>query len=539
MTSKMSHAKTILGFCFAIALFACSPTRQPIENAAPHVDLPSGWTSIKRTVRAAAPEGKISKEITYYRNSIGMEFVLIPAGEFTMGSPVGEKGRCDDEGPQHQVRITRPFYMGAFEITLSQLGEVMGEDCDWDKEDLPVEGRISWDTMIKFCELLSQREGLEYKLPTEAEWEYACRAGTATPFYVGNTISPDEANYDHRYRYGEYGKEERNNVRDRGFEVKRGGNHPPNAFGLYDMHGNAWEWCADWFGEHYYLESPTEDPTGPVSPPNEGHERRVVRGGSWDEHPNWCRSAARRCGRAGPSGYIWEELEGGRVAISVDDNQLPKHAWKYSDLAANYSGMWTKRYRGQKGYEGNYKNGRKHGTCTEWYRNRQKKWEANYKEGKLHGTYTEWYWNGEEAKEANYNDGQKHGTWRTWYGQGQKFAEGNFTNGKEDGPWKIWYSNGQKVVEFDFENGKHRGTLTYWYRNGQKHREYNDGYGRADGTHTKTWWRESGQKLFEENYKDGKRHGMWTEWDEKGKVSKIKYYENGKLMQPQKKAGKN
>ena len=233
-----------------------------------------------------------------FTNSIGMKLVYIPPGEFVMGSrdtveEVVRKGTsakpewCADEHPQHQVEITEGFYMGTTELSQAQYRAIMGRNRSHFKgEDNPVE-MVSWNDAVEFCKKLSEKEGKTYRLPTEAEWEYACRAGTTTPFYTGETISTAQANYDGNYVYGNGSK---GVFRNRTIDV---GSFQPNAFGLYDMHGNVWEWCQEWYAANYYSTSPTTDPQGPSA-----GVFRVLRGGSYRYHPWKCRSAQRlRYGR--------------------------------------------------------------------------------------------------------------------------------------------------------------------------------------------------------------------------------------------------
>jgi formylglycine-generating enzyme required for sulfatase activity len=235
--------------------------------------------------------GPESKEIAAgpkaITNSIGMKLMRIPAGTFTMGSSREEEDHEEDEGPTHEVEITKPFYMGAFEVTQRQYRAVMGTNPshfsrtgrgrdavkDLDTDDLPVES-VSWADASTFCKKLSalsaeRKAGRTYRLPTEAEWEYACRAGTQTPFHVGRTLTSGEA-----VIYGT--------------RPKKVGSYKPNVWGLYDMHGNVWEWCADWYDEDYYPSSPRKDPQGP-----EDGELLVIRGGSYNNSGAWCRSAGR------------------------------------------------------------------------------------------------------------------------------------------------------------------------------------------------------------------------------------------------------
>jgi eukaryotic-like serine/threonine-protein kinase len=165
-----------------------------------------------------------------------LEMVAIPGGKFLMGSPSSEPKRSDDEGPQYEVSV-QPFYMGKYAVTQAQWAAVMGNNPSKVKvPNHPVE-QVSWNDAIQFCQKLSIQTGHNYRLPSEAEWEYACRAGTTTPFYFGETISSAIANYDGTRVYG-------NEAKGEYWEETMGvGSFPPNAYGLYDLHGNVWEWC--------------------------------------------------------------------------------------------------------------------------------------------------------------------------------------------------------------------------------------------------------------------------------------------------------
>jgi formylglycine-generating enzyme required for sulfatase activity len=233
-------------------------------------------------------------------NSLGMKLSLIPPGQFLMGSPPKEEWHRDNE-TLHRVTLTKAFYMATTEVTQAQWKTLMGTNpsfCTGDK--LPVE-TVTWQQAVEFCRKLSDKEGTKYRLPTEAEWEFACRAGTTTPFHTGETISTEQANYDGNYTYagGEKGvfREETTDV----------GSFAPNAWGLHDMHGNVWEWCADWYGE--YANGDATDPTGPAQ-----GEERVLRGGTWINFPAVCRSANR--GKAVP--LSWNFHFGFRVVRVVD-----------------------------------------------------------------------------------------------------------------------------------------------------------------------------------------------------------------------------
>ncbi|MGZ3387065.1 MAG: SUMF1/EgtB/PvdO family nonheme iron enzyme [Isosphaeraceae bacterium] len=257
-------------------------------------------------------------------NSLGMKFTLIKAGGFLMGSPDTDKDAEDAEKPQHRVRITRPFYLGVHEVTRGQFrrfvddtgyqteaekdgkgGWGWNEDAKkfeqnprytwlnpgFEQTDLHPVVNVSWNDAVAFAGWLGKKEGKTYRLPTEAEWEYACRAGTTTRFFCG-----DDAE----------GLAEVGNVADGTAKAKHPdwtwaiaaqdgfvytspvGHYPPNAWGLYDMHGNVWEWCWDWYGKDFYKASRVDDPAGPLEAAG-----RVVRGGGWVNDPRLCRSAYR------------------------------------------------------------------------------------------------------------------------------------------------------------------------------------------------------------------------------------------------------
>ncbi len=177
-------------------------------------------------------------------NGVTLEMVQIPGGNFTMGSPEGEAERDKDESPQHQVTVPR-FFMGKYAVTQAQYQAIMGTNpANFKGEKRPVE-TVSWDDAVEFCQKLSQKTGKTYRLPSEAEWEYACRAGTTTPFYFGETITTDLVNYNGGFPYGSAPKGE---YRKQTTDV---GEFPPNSFGLYDMHGNIYEWCEDVYNDNY------------------------------------------------------------------------------------------------------------------------------------------------------------------------------------------------------------------------------------------------------------------------------------------------
>jgi len=233
-----------------------------------------GSTGEKPTVPAAVFS---EDRPTRLANSIGMEFVLVPAGEFTMGLPDSGNDRdTPPETPAHRVRFTRPFYLGIHEVTQQQFQQIMGENPSWHlpprvaddwSPQFPVEN-VTWRQADEFCRRLSERPeeraaGRSYRLPTEAEWEYACRAGSSTPF---RWRSHREMNDASGVAAGV----------TPALPVIAVGSYPANEFGIYDLRGNVWEWCADWFDRDYYSRSPIDDPQGPA----EGH-LKVVRGGDW------------------------------------------------------------------------------------------------------------------------------------------------------------------------------------------------------------------------------------------------------------------
>jgi formylglycine-generating enzyme required for sulfatase activity len=226
-------------------------------------------------------------------NGITLEMVAIPGGTFMMGAPKNEKDSRDSERPQHQVTV-QPFFMGKYAVTqaqwravaaLPQVNKELDPNPSYFKgDDRPVE-RISWYDALELCARLNFKinftAGRDYRLPSEAEWEYACRAGTTTPFYFGETITTDLANYNGNYTYGNAPQGESRE------ETTTVGSFPPNAFGLYDMHGNVWEWCADTWHENY--EGAPKDASAWIN----DNDNRVLRGGSWFDYPGFCRSPCR------------------------------------------------------------------------------------------------------------------------------------------------------------------------------------------------------------------------------------------------------
>jgi formylglycine-generating enzyme len=300
-----------------------------------------GWSSrcwlflIAASAWAAAPADGPQREVT---NSIGLKLVLIPAGEFQMGGVEPAEAvvqrfpgydmrpeEFHDEYPQHRVRITRPFYLGKTEVTVGQfrrftqaaayqteaesdgtggwgynpaVGRCEGRrpQFNWRNVGFPQTDEhpvmnVTWNDATAFCQWLTRQEGRRYRLPTEAEWEYACRAGTTTRFPWGT--EPDGAAAV-AHVFDSRGKEFAH-VQD--LMIPHPGTDTftipvarlrANAFGLHDMLGNVWEWCADWHDEEYYAKSPLDDPTGP----GDGNVR-VRRGGAWNSFPLWLRPSFR------------------------------------------------------------------------------------------------------------------------------------------------------------------------------------------------------------------------------------------------------
>ena len=272
--SKSRMAKVLAAICIVTLITIISiGVFFNKERDRPPVDKPQGVPAKK-----LAPEP--TEEDNIVTNSIGMKLVYIPAGSFMMGSSRSaaqlareyetREERFADEFPQHQVRISEGFWMGQTEVTQGQYKSVMNAQ-PWSGEKYVQEDAnnpavyVSWEDAATFCRKLSQQESETYRLPTEAEWEYACRAGTTTRFSFGDS---DSSLGDHawfRDNTWEVGQEYAHSV----------GQKEPNPWGLYDMHGNVWEWCSDYYGKDYYYKSPIVDPNGPSSGPS-----RSLRGGS-------------------------------------------------------------------------------------------------------------------------------------------------------------------------------------------------------------------------------------------------------------------
>ena len=249
-------------------------------------------------------------------DGVGLEMVLIPGGSFLMGSPEDEIGHHESESPQHEVTI-KPFCMGKYPVTQEQWKavavlpqvnrELNADPSEFKGENRPVE-QVSWHDAVEFCDRLSRfvedrlssHTKRPYRLPSEAEWEYACRAGTTTPFHFGETITTDLANYrgtdneEHKWS-GSYGQGSKGIYREETTPVGSFG--VANAFGLYDMHAQVWEWCADHWHENYEG-APTD---GSAWLDDIDNDKRLLRGGSWNNNPEFCRSASRSIFVAGNS----------------------------------------------------------------------------------------------------------------------------------------------------------------------------------------------------------------------------------------------
>ena len=298
------------------------------------------------TKEAAKKPAAEPKKITIdLGGGVKMEMTLIPAGEFLMGSSESAEATAEFlkknygmsfltadyfkyEHPQHRVRITRPFFLGKYHVTRGQFRQfVMDSGYKTDAENREHPGAIGWDGWdpekkrfglnvkyswrnggfeqtdehpvvyvgwndgVAFCKWLSKKEGKTYRLPTEAEWEYACRAGTTTRYYSGDdpeTLAKvgdvAEAAYKAKFPDAEFTIK----ANDGYVFTAPVGQFKPNGFGLFDMHGNAWQWCADWYGEEYYAACPADDPTGQLS-----GSSRVLRGGSWSVGADRARCAFR------------------------------------------------------------------------------------------------------------------------------------------------------------------------------------------------------------------------------------------------------
>ena len=298
-----------VGFCLLACVLLVGCGSQEAGGVKVSEGKQSPVESVKVAEKAQGQEKDIASPREKFTNSIGMEFASIPAGKFLMGSPATEQERDPDE-TRHEVTLTHAFRLGVYEVTQAQYEQVMGENPSFSKgARLPVE-QVSYLDALIFCRKLSdlpaeKAAGRKYRLPTEAEWEYCCRAGTSTPFHFGNELNGTQANCFGEFPYG---------TTQKGPSLGKTspvGSYPPNAWGLHDMHGNVWEWCADRYGD--YPKGPITDPRGP-----EVGSDCVLRGGSWIYVAALCRSAYRSRFDPSPRDY-WS---GFRLALS--SSGIPK-----------------------------------------------------------------------------------------------------------------------------------------------------------------------------------------------------------------------
>ena len=257
---------------FYLAKVNCTPPTPSVPTPAP--------------VQTTSGEPKAGDRKVETVNGVEFAFRWCPSGTFKMGSPTNEEGRYDDKEKQHEVTRTKGFWMMETEVTQKQWKAVMGYNPSRFKgDDLPVE-MVSWEDCQEFCNKCAQH-GLPVQLPTEAQWEYACRAGSTTAYFWGNALNGDKANCDGNYPCGTTikGKYVRKPTSVRSYQ--------PNAWGLYDMHGNVWEWCADYWKEEY----PSGNVIDPTGPSNGSY--RVVRGGGWNSYAGSSQSASRHFSKPG------------------------------------------------------------------------------------------------------------------------------------------------------------------------------------------------------------------------------------------------
>ncbi|MGH7173615.1 MAG: SUMF1/EgtB/PvdO family nonheme iron enzyme [Gemmataceae bacterium] len=288
------HQAELLRLHTALVATCCQPNHHPerIPQQARLVEL------LAAGVRPCLP-----RQTSSLAEGVDMTFAWIPPGTFLMGSPQKEAKREDNE-TQHSVMLSEGFYLGIHPATQAQWQTVMGNNpSHFQGEYLPVE-QVSWEDCQEFCAKMRQRDGRRYRLPTEAEWEYACRAGTTTPFHFGNTIDTGQANFNGNFPYRRTDK--KGVYRQQSTPV---GSFPPHAWGLFDMHGNVWEWCDDWIRPYEELE--TKDP---LRTKEGDYSARVLRGGSWGCWARGCRAADR--GRCAPGLRNYDC--GFRVAFRLD-----------------------------------------------------------------------------------------------------------------------------------------------------------------------------------------------------------------------------
>jgi formylglycine-generating enzyme required for sulfatase activity len=272
------------------------PTPAVVEgDFAPDADVrgtaPTAGTAVApaatKTVKAVPGVKAVSSGSADMKLDLGegvaIDLVLVKAGTFQIGSPSSESNRGYDEGPQHEVAITTDFYIGKYEVTQMQYEKIIGSNPSHFKDAASPVEKVSWQEANEFCRRLSTSSGKTVRLPTEAEWEYACRAGTTTPFHFGPSLGSDSANIDGT---GPYGGAPVSDYRKRTVAVA---SFPPNQWKIHDMHGNVMEWCSDFYAASYIpAGDPDKDPAGP-----ESGSSHVLRGGAWTSKAQNCRSADR------------------------------------------------------------------------------------------------------------------------------------------------------------------------------------------------------------------------------------------------------
>ena len=238
------------------------------------------WRLTRRAHRADGPPKVVLEGATVTMDigkGVKLELVRIEPGTFMMGSPETNSDSDPSEQPAHQVKISKPFYMGKFEITQQQWGVIRGNQSHSNTGEQYPADSISWNDAVNWCKEISEKTGVKMHLPTEAQWEYACRSGAKTRYYFGDQIKPESANYSGTDKSKNIGK------------TSLVGKYPPNAWGLYDMHGNVWEWCEDTLHENF--EKAPEDGSAWMDPASKFN--RVRKGGSWHEDAASLRSAVR------------------------------------------------------------------------------------------------------------------------------------------------------------------------------------------------------------------------------------------------------
>lgn len=296
MNTKLTNLRVAAGVWIALCTFGIylAVNFRPTDVPVPAL---SAAEAREKQRQAAESLGVPVNDMLDLAPGITMKLALIPAGTFTMGTDRG----WGWEGPPHRVTLSTSFNMGATEVTNSQWFAVMNTE-PWSGHDFTngaadiAATYISWDDATAFCRALSKKTGRKVRLPTEAEWEYACRAGTTTDFSFGDDI----------WYLGDYAWY-RQNTESRGeYYAHPVGTKKPNTWGLYDMHGNVWEWCADWFA-YSYPYADVRDPKGPAK-----GDGRVIRGGSWEFHAGQCRS-----GRRGACYFYGNHRRGFRVVVET------------------------------------------------------------------------------------------------------------------------------------------------------------------------------------------------------------------------------